>query len=78
MDFTKISVDLSLFIAHTIIVTQHEKIELMCTKYTPSHYSTYLTFSIRYTSYVKCINFPSVCCTSNKKFTDKLCLSIKL
>ena len=39
-------------IAIAIIMTQHDKIGLMCTKYTPSHYSTYLTFSITYTSYV--------------------------
>ena len=50
----------------------------MCTKCSTSHYSTYLIVSIRYTSYVNCIQFPIVCCTSNKSFTDKLCLSIKL
>ena len=27
---------------------------------------TYLTYSMRYTSYVNCIDFPIVCCTSNK------------
>ena len=38
--------------------TQHEKIGLMCTKYSPLHYSTYLTFSIRYTSSVNYIKIP--------------------
>ena len=59
-------------------VTRHEKIGLVCTKYTPSHNSTYLTFSIRYMRYVNCMKFPIVCCTSNKSFTDKLCLTTKL
>ena len=59
-------------------MTRHEKIGLMCTKFTPSHYSTYLTFSERCTSSVNCIKFPIVCGTSNKSFTDKLCLSTKL
>ena len=41
-----------------IYVTRHEKIGLMYTKYTPSHYSTYLNFYVSYMSYVNCIKFP--------------------
>ena len=59
-------------------VTRHEKIGLMYTKRTPSHYSTYLTFIIRYTSSVNCIRFPIVCCTNNKGFTYRLYLSTEL
>ena len=44
-----------------INVTRHEKIGLMYTKYTLSHYSTYLTFPASYTSSVNCIKFPIVC-----------------
>ena len=36
-------------------VTQHEKIGLMYTKYTTSHYSAYLIFCDSYTSLVNCI-----------------------
>ena len=59
-------------------VTRREKIGLTYTKYIPSHYYTYLTFSTRYTSYVNFLKFPIVCFTSNKSFTDKLCLSTRL
>ena len=42
-------------------VTRHEKIGLMCTKYTPLHYSTYLTFCVSYTCSVKIVlNSPVV------------------
>ena len=59
-------------------VTRHEKIGLMCIKYIPSHYYAYLNLSIRYTCDVNCIKFPIVCFTSNKSFTNKLCLNTKL
>ena len=59
-------------------VTQHEKIGLMCTKYSPSHYSTYLRFFVRYTSSVNCIIFAMDCCTSCKSFINKVCLDTKL
>ena len=36
-------------------VTRHEKIGLMCTKYTASHYCTYLTFCECYTNSVNCL-----------------------
>ena len=36
---------------------QYEKIGFMCTKYTHSHSSTYLTLVVSYTSYVNCIKF---------------------
>ena len=58
--------------------TWHEKIWLKCTKYTPSHYSMYLTSCVRYTSFVNCIRFPIVFYSSCKSFIDKLCLSTKL
>ena len=61
-----------------LYVTQHEKIGLMCTKYTPSHYSIYLTFSVRCTSSVNCMKLPIMFYSSCKSFTDKLCLSTKL
>ena len=61
-----------------LYVTQHEKIGLMCTKYTPSHYFNYLTSCIRYTSSVNAIELPIHCCTSSTIFVDKLCLGTKL
>ena len=50
----------------------------MCTKYNPLHYSTYLTFCVIYASSVDCITFSIVCCTSCKRFIDKLSLDKKL
>ena len=43
---------------YTVYVTQHEKIGLMCTKYTPSDYSNYLIFCTIYKRSVKCLNSP--------------------
>ena len=63
---------------YIIIVTQHEKIGLMCTKYTPSHYFTYLTFCVRYTSSVNFIKISIVCYRTLKSFIDKLFFSTKL
>ena len=50
----------------------------MCTKYTPSHYFTYLTFCVSYMSVANWIEFPVVCCTSCKSFINQLCLVTKL
>ena len=50
-----------------LYVTRHEKIGLMCTNYTPSCYSMYLTFWVKYASYSSC-----------KSVVDKLCLNTKL
>ena len=50
----------------------------MCTKYTPSHCSTYLTFYVRYTSSANCKTFLIVFYSRCKRFVDKLCLSTKL
>ena len=36
----------------TLIVIRYEKIGLMCTKYTPSHYSNYLIICVSYLSFV--------------------------
>ena len=49
-----------------------EKIGLMCSTYNPSHYSTFLTFIVNYTSSVNCNKFSIVCCTSYKSFTGRL------
>ena len=46
----------------------------MCTNYTPSYYSMYFRIFVSYTSSVKFVKFPIVCCTSPKSFMDKLCL----
>ena len=54
-----------------VYVTRQGKIELVCAIYTSSH-STYLTFCVRYTSSVNCINFHTVGCTSCKSFIDKI------
>ena len=59
-------------------VTRHEKIGLMCTKYTPLHYSTYLPFCVSYTCSVNCIKFSSSYWTICKSFIDKLCSGTKL
>ena len=59
-------------------VTQHEKIGLMCTKYTPSDYSIYLRFCVSYISSVNCIKIPIVCCTSCKSINNEVCLGTKL
>ena len=61
-----------------VYVTRHEKIGLMCTKYMPLHYSTYLTFYVTYTSFVNCIKFPIVCCSSCKSFIVEVHLDTKL
>ena len=64
-----------------VYVTWHQKIGLMCTKYTASHYYyTYLTFCDRYTSSVKCFDHEQliVCCTNSKHFIVVLCLIMKL
>ena len=44
----------------------------MCTKYTPSHYSTYLIFIVSYRSCANSNTFSTVCCTSCESFTSKL------
>ena len=54
-----------------VYVTRQGKTELVCAIYTSSH-STYLTFCVRYTSSVNCINFHTVGCTSCKSFIDKI------
>ena len=54
-----------------VYVTRQVKIGLVCAIYTSSH-STYLTFYVRYTSSVNCINFHTVGCTSCKSFIDKI------
>ena len=59
-------------------VTRHEKIGLICTKYTTSHNSTYLTFCESYTSSVNCLKLLNVYCTSIKSFIVMLCLITKL
>ena len=59
-------------------VTRHEKIGLMCTKYTLSHYSTYLTFRVSYASSVNCIQQLIACCTSTKCFISKQSLITKI
>ena len=59
------------------MVTRHER-RLMCTKYTPSHYSTYLIFVVSYTNFVNCIKFSTVCCTSCRSFTGTLYLLKRL
>ena len=46
--------------------------------HTPSYYSTYLNFCIRYKSSINCVNFPIVHHTSCKSLIDKLCLDTKL
>ena len=54
-------------------VTQHEKIGLMRTKYTPSHYSTYLIFWVTYASSVNCIKLLIiVCCINHTSFIGKM------
>ena len=56
-------------VCHTFTnVTQHEKIGLMCTKYTPSHYSVYPTFIVSYVRSVNCNALPKVSCTTIKSF----------
>ena len=45
----------------------------MCTKYTASDYSTYLTFCQSYTRSVKCIEQLIVFCTNSKSFIIILC-----
>ena len=45
----------------------------MCTKYTASDYSTYLTFCQSYTSSVKCFEQLIVFCTNSKSFIIILC-----
>ena len=47
-------------------VTWHEKIGLMCTNYTSSHYSIYLTFYTSYTRSVNCNEWPIVCYINTK------------
>ena len=59
-------------------VTRHEKIGLMCTKYTALHYSTYLTFCVSYVFSVNCIKFSSGYWIIFKSFMDKLCSGTKL
>ena len=66
------------YIQMVTYVTRHEKIELMCTKYTPLHYSTSLTFCVRYTSSVNFIIFSITCYSTCKSFIDKLFLRTKL
>ena len=74
-----IVVTITMIINHVaIFVTRHEKIGLMCTKYTSLGYSLYLTFCIRYTSSVSYIELPIVFCTSNTSFIGKICLYKKL
>ena len=58
-------------------MTRHEKIGLMCTEYTPSHF-IYLIFCVSSTYIVfhwsiNCIQFSIVCYTSWKSFIDKVC-----
>ena len=59
----------------SINVTRHEKIGLMCTKYTSSNY---FTFCVSYRSSVNCIKFSLVCSTSFESFINKLNLGVKL
>ena len=59
-------------------VTQHEKIGLMCTKYTPSYYSICLTFCTCYSKSVTCVKQPIVSCMPGKNVSVKLCLIMKL
>ena len=56
-----------------VYVTLHGKTELVCTQYTHSHITTYLTFSVSYTSSVNCISFLIVSCASSSSFIGKLC-----
>ena len=53
-------------------VTRHDKIRLMCTKYTISNHSIYLIFCVRYTRSVNCIKYAIVCYTSCESYIDKL------
>ena len=46
---------LSKIITVTSYVTRHEKIGLMCTKYTPSYYFIYLTLCTSYIRSVTCM-----------------------
>ena len=62
----------------TEYVTRHEKIGLMCIKYTTSNHSTYLIFCVRYTSFVNCIKYAIVCYSNCESFIDKLCLGTML
>ena len=54
-----------------LIVTQHEEIGLMYTKYTFSHYFNYLTFHASYRSSVNYIKFPIAYYHSFKSFIAK-------
>ena len=58
-------------------MTWHDQIGLIHTKYTLSHYSTYLTFCVSYTSCTNYNSLPIVCCTSCKILIDTLCLGIQ-
>ena len=60
-----------------LYVTRHEKIGLICTKYTSSHYPMYLNIWVRYLSSVNCRTFSIVWYTSCKSFIDKLYLGTK-
>ena len=59
-------------------VIRHKKTKLMCTKHAPLHYLTYFANCTRYTSFVNCIRFPIVNCTSSINIICKLCLDEKL
>ena len=66
-----------LAISYNIFVTQHEIIGLVCTKYTPSYYSTYVRFFVSTKLYQFCELYYIifiVCCTRCKSFIDKVCL----
>ena len=52
----------------TKFVTRHEKTGLMYTKYTYSHYGTYLLFCFRYYRSVNCIRFHMKCCINDESF----------
>ena len=59
---------LQCYIWYMEFVTQHEKIVLMCTKYTPLQYSMYLILCVRYTSSVNCIKISMVYYRTCKSF----------
>ena len=59
-------------------MSSYEKTMLMYTKHIPLHYFNYLTFCVRYVSYVNCISFPIASCAISENFTATLCLDKKL
>ena len=65
-------------ILHYTPITMCDPARNICTHYTHSHNSTYLTFCVRYTSSVNCIRFSIVSSVNTNSFNGKLCSDIEL